>query len=242
MTDKLLGLLKDLANQKPISVAPEVPSLDDLVGTSTESDMTIPEIEGTKINLNLLKLAVHLSGSKSVTTEQVDESLNQVEEWLNFKLMAVEAEGTSVSRLVSETAIFLQSDTPYAPTWRFFHTIYSILDSVKAAAVLFSIASKKGSKNAKFPKNRVTSMLETARKVHQSAQGNARALKKHISESGKLGSLINLVTAGTGIGEYGSQLRGELEKILDTSSLELFCGELMESWDEALGGVLAVRL
>ncbi|KAL2838147.1 N-acetyltransferase B complex non catalytic subunit-domain-containing protein [Aspergillus pseudodeflectus] len=242
LTDKLLGILKDLANQKPISVAPEVPSLDDLVGTSAESDMTIPEIEGTKTNLNLLKLAVYLSGSKSVTTEQVDESLNQVEEWLNSKLKAVEAEGTTVSPLVSETAIFLQSDTPYAPTWRFFHTIYSVLDSVKAAASLFSIASKKGLKNAKLPKDRVASLLETARKVHQSAQGNARALKKHVSESGRLGSLIDLVTAGIGTGEDGPQLRGELEKTLDTSSLELFCGELMESWDEALGGVLAVRL
>ncbi|KAL2809939.1 N-acetyltransferase B complex non catalytic subunit-domain-containing protein [Aspergillus granulosus] len=243
MTDKLFGLLKDLSNQKPIPVAPEVPSLDDFVGASTaESDMTPSEIESTKTNLSLFRLAVYLSGSKSVTPEQVDESLNQVEEWLNSKSKALEIDGRGVSPLVSETAIFLQSGTPYAPTWRFFHAVYSTLDSVKAAASLFSIASKKGSKNSKLPKDRATSLLDTARKVHQSAQANARALKKHISESGKLGSLIDLVMTSSGTGEDGAQLRGELEKTLDTSSLELFCGELMESWDEALGGVLAVRL
>ncbi|KAL2852865.1 N-acetyltransferase B complex non catalytic subunit-domain-containing protein [Aspergillus pseudoustus] len=242
MTDKLLGLLRDLASQKPISVAPEVPSLEDLVGASAESDMTASEIESTKTNLSLLRLAIYLSGSKSITPEQVDESLNKVEEWLSSKLNALKKEGTSVSVLVSETAIFLQSDTPYAPTWRFFHTVYSMLDSVKAAVSLFSIASKKGSKNAKLPKDRVTSLLDTARKVHQSAQANARALKNHVSESGKLGSLIDLVMAGSGTAEDGAQLRGELEKTIDTSSLELFCGELMESWEEALGGVLAVRL
>ncbi|KAL3468340.1 N-acetyltransferase B complex non catalytic subunit-domain-containing protein [Aspergillus heterothallicus] len=243
MTDKLLGLLKDLANQKPVPVSPELPSLDSLVGSSAaESDMTISEVESTKTNLSLFKLAVYLSGSKSVTLEQVEESLSQVEEWLNSKLKALEMEGTSVSPLVLETAIFLQPDTPYAPTWRFFHAVYSSLDSVQAAVSLFSVASKKGSKNAKLPKDRVTTLLDTARKVHQSAQANARALKKHVSESGKLGSLVDLVIAGSGTGEEGAQLRDELEKILDTSSLELFCGELMESWDEALGGVLAVRL
>ncbi|KAL4964734.1 MDM20/NAA25 family protein [Aspergillus stella-maris] len=242
MTDQLLGLLKDMAAQKPISRTPEVPDINDILGAAVESEMTSSEIECTKTNLNLLRLAVYLSGSKSVTSEQVEESLSQTEEWLKSKLKTLDAEENSVSSMMSETTVFLQQDAPCAPTWRFFHTIFTVLDSVKALALLCSVASKKGSKGNKLAKDRVESLLDLSRKVHQGIQANVRTLKKQVSESGKLGSLIDLVMAGSGTGEDGSQLRGELEKLFDTSALELFCGELMESWDEALGNVTAVRL
>ncbi|KAL4878518.1 N-acetyltransferase B complex non catalytic subunit-domain-containing protein [Aspergillus karnatakaensis] len=241
MTDRLLGLLKDLAAQKPIQTTLEIPELEDLVGVNPESEMTTSEIESTNTNLSLLKLAVYMSGSKSVGSEQVDESLGQIEEWLNSTLEALSTKGSNVSPLISETTIFLQSDAPYAPTWRFFHSIYSILDSLKALMSLCSTASKKG-KGTKLPKDRVESLLELARNVHQDALVNIRILKRQVSESGKLGSLIDLVVAGSGTGDDSSQLRSELEKTLDTSALELFCGDLMESWDEALGGVIGVRL
>lgn len=242
MTDKLMGLLKDLADQKPVSAAPEIPELSDIVGASAGSEMTFSEIESTKANLSLLKLAVYSSGSKSVTSEQVNESFRQLEEWLNSKLEALATDGGSVSPIMSQTACFLQPGAPYAPTWRFFHTTLSILDTVKALTSLCSTASKKGSKSAKLPKDRVDILQDLGRKVHQSIQTNIRALKNQVSESGKLGSLIDLVMVGGGTGEDGAQIRSELEQILETSSLELFCGELMESWDEALGGVLAMRL
>jgi N-terminal acetyltransferase B complex non-catalytic subunit len=231
-----------LAAQKPIAAAPEIPRLDDILRATAESDMTPSEVECTKTNFNILRLAVYMSGSRSVTSEQVDGSLRQVEEWLNSKLRALATGGGNVSSLLSETAIFLQSDAPYAPTWRFFHSILSILDTLKALISLCSTASKKGSKGAKLPKDRVESLLDLGRKVHQDALANVRILKRQVSESGKLGSLIDLVVAGSGTGEDSPQLRTELEKSLDTSSLELFCGELMESWDEALGGVIAVRV
>ncbi|KAL4906508.1 hypothetical protein BDW74DRAFT_133702 [Aspergillus multicolor] len=242
MTDRLSGLLRDMAAQKPISAVPEIPELDGLTGASVESEMTLSEIECTNTNFSLLRLAVYLTGSKSVTSEQVDESLSQVEKWLNSKFEALNIVENGVSPIMSETAICLKVDAPYAPTWRFFHAVLSILDSVKALISLCTIASKKASKGAKLPKDRVETLLDQGRKVHQGVQANIRALKKQVSESGKLGSLIDLVITGNGTGEDGAQLRGELEKMLDTSSLELFCGDLMESWDEALGGVLAVRM
>ncbi|KAL3481650.1 N-acetyltransferase B complex non catalytic subunit-domain-containing protein [Aspergillus californicus] len=240
LMDKLYGIIKDMAVQKPI-LAPEIPRLEDIVGSSAEFEMSLSEIECTKVNLILMRLAVYMSGSKSVTSEQVDESLSQAEEWLNSKLKALATDGASVSPVLSETTI-VQSDVPYAPTWRLFHVIYSTLDSVKALVSLCSLASKKGSKGAKLPKERVESLLDLGRKVHQAAQTSIRTLKKQVSESGKLGSLVDLVMTGSGTGEDGSQLRGELDKTFDMSSIELFCGELMESWDEALGGILAVRL
>lgn len=242
LTDRLLGLLKDMAAQKPISATTEIPELDTIIGANAESEMTPSEIECTKSNLSLLRLAVYLSGSKFVTSEHVEESFDQLEGWLNSTLKALATDGSNISPLLLETAIFLQSEAPYAPTWRLLHGVLTILDSIKALAQWCSIASKKGSKSAKLPKDRIESLLDLGRKVHQSAQTNILVVKQQVSESGKLGSLIDLVVGGTGTSADGPQLRGELEKTLDTSSLELFCGELMESWDEGLGGVVAVRL
>ncbi|KAI9368067.1 N-acetyltransferase B complex non catalytic subunit-domain-containing protein [Aspergillus egyptiacus] len=243
MTDRLFGLLKDLAFQRPITAVPEVPRFEDLVGENAESELTPSEIDSTRINVSLLKLAVYLTGSKSVTSEQIDESLSQVEVWLDSKLKSFAMDDATVSPVVSETAIFSSSsDVPYAPTWQFFHVIYSSLESLKALVSLCTVATKKGTKGARLPKDRVDNFLDSARKVHQAILANVRALKKQVTESGKLGSLVDLVMTGSSTGEDGPQLRGELEKTFDTSSLELFCGELMESWEEGLAGVLAVRL
>lgn len=242
LADRLLGLLKDMAAQKPISAALEIPELDTIIGANAESELTLSEIECTKSNLSLLQLAVYLSGSKSVTSEQVEKSFDQLESWLNSTLKALATDGSNVSPLLLETAIVLQPEVPYAPTWRLFHGVLTILDSIKALAQLCSIASKKGSKGTKLSKDRVEKLLDLGRTVHQSAQTNILVVKKQLSESGKLGSLIDLVVGGSGTSADGPQLRGEFEKTLDTSALELFCGELMESWDEGLGGVVAVRL
>ncbi|KKK20685.1 hypothetical protein ARAM_000334 [Aspergillus rambellii] len=242
MTDKLFGLLKDMAAQKPNLVEPEIPSLEDIVGTSPESDMTPSEVEGARINFHLLRVAVFLSGSKSVTSDQVDQSLSQVEEWLDSSLKDLALGGAAVSPIMSRTAIFLQPEIPYAPTWRFFHNILSILEPVKALLSVCSVALKKGSKNTKLPKDRLETLMGTGRKAHEEIRENIRTLKTHVSEPGKLGSLIDLVITGAGTGEDGPLLQGELEKTLDAASLELFCGELMESWEEGLSGIQTIRL
>ncbi|PGH30405.1 hypothetical protein GX50_06841 [[Emmonsia] crescens] len=88
---------------------------------------------------------------------------------------------------------------------------------------------------------------------------NTRFLKMQIAESGMLGELVEWVTGGYGfentigcdggvnggdhedrVGKEGVVVRREIEELMDTASLELFCGSLMESWDEALDGVLGL--
>ncbi|QSS56289.1 cytoskeleton organization protein [Histoplasma capsulatum var. duboisii H88] len=91
---------------------------------------------------------------------------------------------------------------------------------------------------------------------------NTRFLKMQIAESGMLGELVEWVR-----GEYGFEndgynsggdggdnddgdavgeaepvgtVRREIEELMDTASLELFCASLMESWDESLDGVLGL--
>lgn len=242
VADELFGLLKNVILQKPITAEPELPNLEDLVGSNAASEMTGPEIEGVKVNLNLLRAAVFLSGSKSVSSEQFESTLTQVEQWLNEKSRELTVDDGQISRAVSDTAIFLKSETPTAPSWQSFHNLFVILESLKAVIFIATIVSRKGFKIAKAPKDQVTRLGESARQTHQAIRVNVRALKSRISEPGMLGSLIDLVGGGEGKGEVGTELRAELEKTIDTSAVEIFCGELMESWEEGLTGLFAVTL
>lgn len=231
ITDRLFGLLKDLASQKPVSVEAALPSLDEILGSDAASEMTPPEIEATKNNMNLLKLASHLGGSKSITAEEVEGCLKQLEEWLDSKLQQIASNGDKLSPLVSNTAIFLQPGSLSAPSWRFFHESFLILESLRALSQITTIALKKGSK-PKLPKDRVEKLASSMRHAHDCIRANVRSLK--LSEPGMLSGLIDLVLGGTA--------RDGLEKTLDVPALEILCGELMESWEEGLDGMLAVTL
>lgn len=215
-----------------MSVEAALPSLDEILGSDAASEMTLPEIEATKNNMNLLKLASHLGGSKSVTPEEVERCLTQLEEWLDSKLQEIASNDSSkLSPLLSNTAIFLQPGTLSAPSWKFFHESFLILESLRALSQITTIALKKGSKS-KLPKDRLEKLVSSVRLAHDCIRANVRSLK--LSEPGMLSGLIDLV--------LGGNARDALEKTLDVPALELLCGELMESWEEGLDGMLAVTL
>lgn len=226
-----------MAAQKPVTPEYDLPALEDVVGPDAESEMTAAEIERTEVHLNLLKTTSFLSGSKSITSEDVDRCLSEIEEWLASKSKYLSAS------LVSDTAISLESNTPSAPSWKYFHETFTIFESLKAIYQLASVSSRKAPKSAKLPKDRIEKLVDLAREIYESIRSTTRTLKSHISESGMLSTLIDLVLTGKdGNEEEGKQLRTELENTLDIPALELFCGSLMESWEEALDGVLGVTL
>ena len=237
ITDRLFGLLKELAVQRPVSVEAALPSLDEIFGSDPGSDMTPAEVETTKNHLNLLKVVSHLGGSKSITPEEVEGSLSEVEEWLSSKTQYLAPNDKKTSPIISNTAIIFHSESPSAPSWRFLHETSLILETLKAVSQLTIIASKKGTKSAKLPKDRIEQLTASVRQAHESIRTNIRNLKSRISESGVLSALIDLVLSGT-----TGELRDALEKTLDTSALEVFAGELMESWEEGLEGLVGVTL
>ncbi|KAF7592889.1 hypothetical protein BBP40_012301 [Aspergillus hancockii] len=242
VTDELFGALRNMALQKPVSVDTELPSVEDIVTSNASSEMTASEIESVKVNLSLLKVVLFLNGSKSVTSGEVDSCLTQVEAWLSSKSKDLASDGTNASPLVSNTAISLQSTEASAPSWKSFHNLYLILETLKAVSLITSFTLRKASKTAELLKDRMGKLLESTRQTHENIRANVRALKSRISEPGVLGSLIDLVVAGTRHGEDGTQLRAELDKTFDMAALEMFCGDLMESWEEGLNGLLHVSL
>lgn len=240
VTDQLFSVLKGIAIQRPLTPEMDLPSENTLSGTA--QDQTEAEKETSKINWQLLRLATFMAGSKASSSEEVDVALGEVETWLSSKMEELTLEEGGSSPLIKKTAVALQTATPAGPTWRYLHFVFTVLESLKAASQLVSLASRKGSKTSKLPKERINRLSVLIPNVFELVRSNTRALKKQIHESGVLGSLVDSILYGNESEKYEQELQDTLEKSIDMTSLELLCSSLMESWDSALSGVMAVKL
>lgn len=235
-------MLKGISLQKPLTAETDLPSLDTLSLSETENDQTDREKESAKINADLLKVATFMAGSKLASSEQVDAALGRVEEFLEIKKQGLSIHEATLSPLIASTAVYLGADTPVGPTWEYLHSTFVLLETVKALSQLVGLATKKGGKAAKLPKERVERLSTLVSEIYELVRSNTRALKQRVSASGVLSSLVDLVIQGDQSANSEKELQDILETTLDPSNVELFCGSLMESWEEALDGVLGVRL
>lgn len=242
VTDQLFSVLKGISIQKPLPADDELLAFKDLSLSDAEPEQTGTERENAEIHSELLKVAAFMAGSKSLTTEQADEALGRVEEWLISKKKDLTLNEAKVSPMLARTTIAVQPGTPAAPTWEYLHAVFHLLETVKALSQLVALASRKASKTTKLPKERVERLSTLVSEVFESVRSNTRVLKLRVSASGLLSVMVGLVMEGDSSQGYGKDLRALLDKTLDVPALELFCGALMESWEDALDGVMTVKL
>lgn len=219
----------------------DLPPLESLSISDTENDQTETEKESAKIHTDLLKVATFMAGSK-LTAEQVDAALGRVEEFLESKKKDLTLNETATSPLVASTAVFLKADNPAGLTWQYLHSAFVLLETIKALSQLLALAVKKGAKSAKLPKERVERLSILVSEIYELVRSNTRALKQRVSASGVLTSLVELVIQGDQSAKSEKEVQDVLETTLDPSNVEMFCGALMESWEEALVGVMGVKL
>lgn len=210
--------------------------------SDTTTDQTSIEKEVALINRELLRVATFMAGSKATSSEEVDNALLKLEDWLNLKKSDLTLDKEKVSLLIKRTALYLQPATPAGPTWRYLHSVFTILESLKAASQLTSLASRNVAKAVKLPKERVERLSALVPEVYELIRANTRSLKSHILAPGLLGLLVDSILCGNEVEKYDQELQDTLEKGLNTPSIEISCHTLMESWSSALEGVMAVKL
>lgn len=187
-------------------------------------------------------VATFMAGSKAITAEQVDQALGRVEEWMKSKKKELSLNDAKVSPLLARTAVYFQAGTPSAPTWRYLHAVFHLLETLKALSQLVNLASRKATKTTKLPQERVERLSALVPEVFAGIRSNTQGLKKRVTSPGMLNTLVGLIIHGDPSDKYGDEVISLLEKGIDMSRLEVFCGELVESWEEGLDGVMAVRL
>ena len=220
----------------------ELPAIGDLSLSEADSDQTVAEIVASKVHLELLKVALFMAGSKTYTTSQIDNALAQMEEWLKSQKQTLALDETKKSVLVDKTTIEFVPGTPAAPTWEYFHAIWTLVETLQATWKVIELDSRKSLKTSKLPVETVKRIEALVLEVFEHVRSNTRALKQGLTETATLSTLIDLVNQGDAGSEYQQPLQDALEGMVDNSGLEVFCGELRESWEEALDGVLSAKI
>jgi N-terminal acetyltransferase B complex non-catalytic subunit len=220
----------------------DLPSLETLSISETQNEQTHVEKESAKMHADLLRVATFMAGSKLTTSQQVDAALGRVEEFLDLKKKDLTLDETGTSPLITSTAVFLEGNSPAGPTWKYLHSVFVLLETIKALSQMVGLASKKGAKSAKLPKERVERLSTLVSEVYELVRANTRAMKQRVSASGVLSTLVDLVIQGDQSAKSEKDVQDIVETTLDPANVELFCGSLKESWEEALDGVLGVKL
>ncbi|KAJ5725716.1 uncharacterized protein N7483_007073 [Penicillium malachiteum] len=241
ITDRLFGVLKDIAIQRPLTPETDLPDLSALT-LSEAIDLTEDEQENRKIHSELLKVATFMAGSKNTTAEQVDKALAGVEQWLSQMKAQFLLDDSKISPFSAGRVIYLRDKTPVAPVWGYFHGIFTLLETLKALSLLVASASRKGSKTTKLPKERVDNLAALVPELFELIRSNTRAMKQRLSAPGLLTTLMDITVQGHQDAPHTPELQDVFESVLGEAELELSCASLMESWEEALDGVLSVKL
>lgn len=241
-TDRLFSILKSIALKRPIVSEMDLPAIGDLSISEDQLDQTDSEKEAAKIHSELVKVATFMAGSKATSADQAHKALALAEDYMNSKKIELALDNASNSRLITATAIHLESGVAIAPTWRYFHSVFTLIETVKALSQLVTLASTKAVKTAELPKEPLGRLSAVVNEVFELIRSNTKALKLRVSAPGVLGNLVDLILQGETTNKYGADLQHALETTMNASNVEVFVGSLMESWEEALDGVMRVKL
>lgn len=242
VTDRLFTVLTNIGLQKPVDLNLELPALGDLSLSGAAADQTVAEQDAAKIHLELLKVAQFMAGSKTYTTAQIASVLGQIQDWLKSKRQVLMLDETHRSTLIKETAVNFAPGIPGAPTWEYFHVIWTLVETLKAMWKVVDLDSRKAIKTVNLPAEPLKQVKTLVSEVFEDVRSNTRAMKQSLAESATLSTLIDLVERGDSTDEYEQPLQDVLGKMINDGALEVFCGELRENWEEALDGVLGIKL
>lgn len=203
-----------------------------------KSDQTEAEKEATSIHRELFEAAMFIAGSKITSLDRADKALVTVADHLESKKNDLALNESMNSPFMVATALCLEPGVPIVPTWRYLHSTYTLLETLKA---VFQLIALKAPNITKFSKDHVQRLSTLAGEAFELVMSNTRAMKQRLSAPGVLGKLIDLVMQGDPTNRYSRDLQIALDFAMDESAVELFIGSLMESWEEALDGALRVK-
>lgn len=222
-------------------------------------ELTKTEISNCSLQYYLgraLTLRLQHASSTGSTTDSakadLDNAVQSIQDWLN---------GTTQER--EEDAfnhgVILMAKTPIAPTWEYLHSAFSTLESLQAISLFLAGQAKASVRTKSKTRNPLTLSPDQRKAVQQhvdqlekNIHDSARTLKTNLNASGVLGQMIDAVfgrnsaDTGDGDGDAGSSTAAfgrQLERLPDAESVaEEFCGEVRESWEDALDGILGVEV
>jgi N-terminal acetyltransferase B complex non-catalytic subunit len=169
--------------------------------------------------------------------EEFDNTLEHLQTWLDQVSDGWQKQQSSVEQ-IADIAV---------PTWTHVHTCLTQLETLQLVSMLVAVLALKAKagkgKGVVVPKEKVAELGALVSQAENAIHGNAKAMKEHINAPGVLGQLVDLGMARVSGGKSElTVLEGILDNICDEVTIETICGRWKESWEDALDGVLAVKV
>ncbi|GBF59806.1 N-alpha-acetyltransferase NatB auxiliary subunit [Trichophyton mentagrophytes] len=211
---------------------------------SAGNELTSAEKMNIQVHHLLLKCLAVFTGESPSDAATVDNTLSKVGAYLEERLKVLVTPDSKTSGTIDLTPNS-NSASP-APSWIFLHEAILLLETLKAILLFISFINKNKSYTSGDGKAKINALKDRVKAVADEVRAQCQGLKIRISSSGMLGHLVDIVhmrpggLTGTEDVESALTLDAEIEALMDSASLELFCGSLMESWEDALDGVISI--
>lgn len=220
----------------------------DNFGEGLDTELTKAEIANFECHKALARAAVLIKdgGNSSATQQNMGDLLEKIRGWAS----------SSLEHRKTRTAGSIVAQEVRIPTWEDLHTSLSQLATLQVVALLMGVLANKkstGSKQSQTTKSpsssaavRVDKQILTETQdlvtaLEKQIHDDARKLKAHVNAPGVLGKLVDWGFGREG-GQQFTRLEGVLDKLCDGVTMETICGGMKESWEDALDGVLGVRV
>ncbi|KIW17605.1 hypothetical protein PV08_04800 [Exophiala spinifera] len=180
----------------------------------------------------LLAQAVLFIKDGSATQDQWKDVLSQLGQWLSKTLDGRKRNPSGLS--VGDVRV---------PVWEDLHNSLSQLETLKVVAMLLGVSSKP-SKRAKGKavgpsKEELGEVRKLVSELEKQIHDDARDMREQVTAAGVLGKLVDV-----GFGREGvpSELGQIVQELCAEAWMENYCGNMKESWEDAVNGVLAVKV
>ena len=206
--------------------------LDETSNDDLDRELTEEEAANLAIHRVIAKIILQSRDSNDSKQMQSNEYLGQLESWLEAKSTELQS-GCVTTRGIS------------LPTWKHLHASFTSLETLQGVSLLLSVAGKKTTKLSKAlaaSKETITKLQILVADAEAAVHKQAKRVKDTLNEAGVLGKLVDIVTGRSEGEEQQSSIGAAIEKQGDAARLETFCGEMKESWEDALDGVLACKI
>lgn len=211
---------------------------------SAGNELTSAEKMNIQVHHRLLKCLAVFTGETTSDAATVDNTLSIVDAYLEERLKVLVNPDSKTNGTIDLTPN--SNPASPAPSWIFLHEAILLLETLKAILLFVSFISKNKSSTSGDGKAKINALKNRVEAVVDEVRVQCQGLKTRISSSGMLGHLVDIVhmrpggLTGTADLEGARTLDAEIEGLMDSAFLELFCGSLMESWEDALDGVISI--
>jgi N-terminal acetyltransferase B complex non-catalytic subunit len=216
------------------------------------TELTDVELDNLTAHASLASAVVAMKRPSAPDNPGLQKHISDLENWLRSKASFpndsnVADEATKTGR---DLLHFGSTVPTKAPSWTYLHRAFSLLETLQGISLLLAVlnpkskakSTKSKAKAESIGADRISAMQEMVEEIETDIRNGVRELKHELNAPGMLGRLMDI---GLGRDEEQDELSpvGKvLEGLADATSLEVLCGDMRESWEDALDGILAIKV